>query len=116
MAAAFAVVAAWPWLRGGAPRPWAFAVGAAFLVIALAWPRALAPLNRWWTRLGELLNRIVSPVALALVYFAAIVPTGLAMRALGKDPLRLRPRRGAATYWIAREPPGPEPADMDRQF
>jgi hypothetical protein len=38
------------------------------------------------------------------------------MRALGKDPLRLRFDRGAATYWIPREPPGPPPDSFTDQF
>jgi saxitoxin biosynthesis operon SxtJ-like protein len=116
MAAAFAVIASWPLVRGGEMRAWALAVAGAFLAFAVAWPAALAVPNRLWMRLGLLLNRIVSPIALGLVFFLAILPTGLAMRALGKDPLRLRPRAGAATYWIAREPPGPEPRTMDQQF
>jgi hypothetical protein len=38
------------------------------------------------------------------------------MRALGKDPLRLRRDPEAKTYWIDREPPGPAPETMTEQF
>jgi hypothetical protein len=37
-------------------------------------------------------------------------------RWLGKDPLRLRLDRDAVTYWIERNPPGPPPDTMPRQF
>jgi len=36
---------------------------------------------------------------LALVFFIVVTPLGLAMRMLGKDPLRLRRPAGAESYW-----------------
>jgi len=86
------------------------------MLLALAWPRALAGLNRGWMRVGLLLNRVVSPVAIGVVYYLTLVPMGLAMRAFGKDPLRLKFDRAAISYWIAREPPGPDPKNMRDQF
>lgn len=56
----------------------------------------------------------MNPLVLGFLFFAAVTPMGLAMRALGKDPLRRRFDRAAATYWIRRDPPGPGP--MSRQF
>ena len=38
------------------------------------------------------------------------------MRVVGKDPLRLRWERDARSYWIMREPPGPDPKGMTQQF
>ena len=75
-----------------------------------------APATRLWHRFGLLLNRLVSPLALALVFYLTVTPTGLIMRALGKDPLRLKRDRDAASYWIMRDPPGPAPDSMPRQF
>jgi hypothetical protein len=40
------------------------AVAAVFAALALMWTAALAPLNKWWTKLGILLYRIVSPIVL----------------------------------------------------
>jgi predicted membrane metal-binding protein len=94
---------------------WLAAAGIAML-FALFWPVALAPLNRLWLRLGLLLYKVVNPVAMGLVFFTTVVPIGLVMRALGKDPLRLRRDPGAASYWIPREPPGPAPDTMKNQF
>jgi hypothetical protein len=37
-------------------------------------------------------------------------------RALGKDSIRRQADEGAVTYWIERQPPGPEPDTMRRQF
>ncbi len=113
-AAVFAVVALWPILGAEAPRLWALALAAAFLAVALAAPRRLAPLNRLWTRFGLLLSRVMNPLVLGLLFFVVVTPMGLVMRALGKDPLRRRLDRSAASYWIRRDPPGPAP--MSRQF
>lgn len=96
----------WGWL----------AAAAALLALALACPWILAPLNRLWGRLAVLLQRVVTPVVMLVVFVATVVPTGLIMRALGKDPLRLKADPTAKTYWIDREPPGPAPATMRNQF
>jgi hypothetical protein len=118
MAGFFALVGVAPLVFGkdGGPRLWALAVSAVFLVLALAWTAPLAPLNRVWFRLGMLLHRITSPVILALLYGVGILPVGLLMRAVGKDPLRLRRKADAASYWIPREPPGPAPETMANQY
>ena len=115
-AAIFAVLALWPLLHGEKFRLWALAAGGVFMVLALAWPRALSRMNRAWMRFGLSLNRIVSPVAIGVVYYLTLVPMSIAMRAFGKKPLRLGFDRAAASYWIPREPPGPDPQTMKDQF
>lgn len=117
MAAFFALVAVLPALhRPTHPiRWWAAVVAAAFLVLALARSDALRPLNHLWQKLGLLLSRIVSPIVLALLFYAIVTPVGWLMRAAGKDPLRLRRGQGAS-YWIVRQPPGPAPETMKHQF
>jgi hypothetical protein len=41
---------------------------------------------------------------------------GLAMRLLGKDPLKLRLDKDSGTYWVDRIPPGPAPETLKDQF
>ena len=115
-AALFAVIGAALWVGRGAVAAWPFAASGAFIAAARFRPGLLGPLNRAWFRLGLLLSRIVSPVVLAVLFYGVVTPTGLVMRLLGKDPLRLRFDRPAASYWIRRTPPGPEPASMRNQF
>jgi len=93
-------------------------LGAAVIALCLALlrPAVLAPLNRLWLRLGLVLYKVISPVAMGLVFFTTVAPIGLMMRAVGKDPLRLKRDPGAASYWIARDPPGPAPDTMKNQF
>jgi hypothetical protein len=112
----FAIIAAWPLVKGGPVRLWAAAVAAIFLVLALAAPRVLRPLNRAWTAFGVLLGKIISPIMLFVVYVIAVVPTGLILRLRGKDPLHRRFDPEAKSYWVHRVPPGKPDATMSRQF
>ena len=93
-----------------------FAASGLLLLVALLAPGVLAPLNRAWFRLGLLMSRVVNPLVLTVLFYAVVTPTGLLLRLLGKDPLRLRRDPRAATYWIDRRPPGPQPASMKNQF
>ncbi len=115
-AAVFTIIACVPLARGDLPSGWALAVAGVFAALALLAPRTLAPLNRAWFRLGMLLGAVVSPVVLGAIFFTTIAPIGLLMRSLGKDPLRLARDPQASTYWLRREPPGPPPASLERQF
>ena len=112
----FALVALWPLPGGGYPRWWALALATAFAALAWLRPVWLAPLNRWWTRLGLLLHRVVSPIVMGVLFFAVMTPFGLGWRLVRRDPLGLRFDPDASTYWIRREPPGPPPASIERQF
>jgi len=115
--AVFLIIAVWPLVSGGMVRWWSVFVAAAFALVTVAAPNLLALPNRLWLRFGLLLNRIISPVVLALLFYFVVTPMGALMRVFGKDSLRLRRRRGSdATYWIKRDPPGPKPDSMNHQF
>ena len=116
MAGALAIIGALPLIGGNWPIWWLYPPAAAFLATALVKPDLLAPLNALWTRFGLLLHRIVNPIMLGIMFFGVVVPTGLLMRLFRRDPLRLRFDRDAATYWIKRTPPGPDPTSMSDQF
>ena len=116
MAGAFAAVTALNVWHSG--RLWPWTAGLAVLLLAAGWlrPSVLHPLNLIWLKFGLLLHRIVNPVVMALLFFGTVWPTGLVMRALGKDLLRLKRQPDAHSYWIVRQPPGPSPETMKDQF
>jgi hypothetical protein len=97
----------WPWLGG---------IAALFLAAAYLWPTALKPFNRLWFKFGLLLHAVVSPLVMGLLFYVAVWPTGIVMRALGRDLLRLKREPDSDSYWIVRRPPGPAPETMKDQF
>ncbi len=111
-----AIIATYPLLGGGPIRIWPLFIAVIFLLLALAAPQVLATPNKIWTRLGDLLHRIASPLALGIVFYVTVLPTGLLLRLFNKDPLRLRFDRNATSYWIKREPPGPTAESLNNQF
>lgn len=115
-AVVFAIVCLLPLKEGGEPRLWAGIVAVAFLAVAFTVPKLLKPLNRLWFLVGMGLHHVVTPVVMGMVFFLTVTPIGLIMRALGKDPMRLKRDDAAASYWIIRQPPGPAPDSMRRQF
>jgi hypothetical protein len=116
MAAVAAIFGCLPLLRLAPPHWWLIGIAVAFAAFALVVPRALYPLNYLWFRLGLLLHRVMSPLIIGAVFFLCVTPIGLILRLVGKDVLSLRRRADLASYWIARDPPGPEPGTMTNQF
>lgn len=112
----FVLLAVLSFWHGTARWPVWLALAFVSLILALAAPQWLAPLNSLWTKIGLLLHRIVSPVFLAVLFYGCVVPVGFLMRLSGKDPLRLRYEPDAESYWIRRTPPGPAPQSFRDQF
>ena len=116
MAGALLVLGGVSYWRGNGISPWVAIAAALFFVAALALPTLLHPLNVIWHRFGLLLHSVMSPVVMGVLYFVAVWPTGIVMRALGKDMLRLEREESADSYWIVRQPPGLKPESMKDQF
>jgi hypothetical protein len=112
----FLAIALWPLLRHGPIRLTALGLALGFLIVSLITPKLLGPLNRLWLKFGALLHSITSPVILGVMFYLVITPIGLIMRLAGKDLLRLKFDPGCQSYWIKREPPGPEKESLIKQF
>ncbi|NQU60685.1 MAG: hypothetical protein HQ512_06115 [Rhodospirillales bacterium] len=100
----------------GAVRVWALAVAGGFLTAGLFMPAVLRPLNLLWFKFGMVLSKIINPVVMGLLFYLTITPIALLMRLFGKDPLHRRFNANTKSYWIVRDPAGPEPESMRRQF
>jgi len=115
-AVVFAIIALLP-LRHHLPvRWWALVIAVAFALAALAAPHVLAPLNKLWAKVGDLLHKITTPVIMGLLFFGALTPVAALMRLRGKDSLRLKRDTTSASYWIERKPPGPPPDSLNQAF
>jgi hypothetical protein len=112
----FVVIALLPWYFEQPIHHWALFVGAWFLLLALFFPQRLWRLNFLWMHLGLLMGKIVSPLAMAVVFFAVITPFGLVIRLFGKPLMPLGFDTNTASYWQVRQPPGPDPKTMKNLF
>jgi hypothetical protein len=112
----FLIIALWPLLKHGPIRLPLLGIALGFLAVSLIAPPLLGPLNRLWLKFGALLHSITSPIILGIMFYLVILPIGLIMRLLGKDLLRLGFDRTSSSYWIRREPPGPDKTSLNRQF
>ena len=116
MAGALAAVSSLNAWHAGRLWPWTATLAALFLAAGFIRPGILHPLNLVWLKFGLLLSRIVSPIVMALLFYGTVLPTGIVMRMMGKDLLRLKRQGATDSYWIVRSPPGPSPETMRDQF
>lgn len=116
MATFFLVIAVYPVLFAQSPRIWALVIAAAIFSAAMLIPNTLTAPNRWWMKFGLLMSAIVSPIALGVLFFGVITPYGWLMKKFGKSfiPTQFDPE--AESYWIPREPAGPDPESLQNQF
>ena len=108
----FLLISFWPSIEGQSLRIWALTVSLIFLVLGLLNSKLLSPFNLIWVKFGEVLGRIIAPIAMGVVYFIIITPIGLFMRLIGKDLLRTKFSKNNS-YCIKREK---NIGSMKRQF
>ena len=96
-------------LIGAVSYPWLIPVAGVLAIVTLTRAEWLAPAKHAWMKLGEILNKIVSPVVMGVIFFGIFTPVGVVMRLAGRDALamRLDKARTLPTYWVRRSPPGP---------
>lgn len=115
-AVVFLLIGLYPLLKDAPVRIWSLAIAGVFLFLAFFFSSVLQPLNILWFRFGMLLARIVNPIVMFVIYVVTIVPFGLGARLFGKDLLSMKLDPKQQTYWVDRDPPGPEPKSLKNQF
>jgi len=113
----FLLVAGYSWFEQ-LTRAWVYfwlALSGLFLFLTFMAPGILLPLNKAWYRLGLLMGKVVSPIVLGILFFIVITPVAIVTRLFGRDVLLLR-KRDVNSYWIERNPPGPQPESFKEQF
>jgi len=96
--------------------PYAGGLGALGILLGLALPRWLRPVERVWMKVARVMGWVMTRVILTLVFFLVFTPIGLGMRLFGRDPLSLSIDRRAASYWIPRAAGKRPPESMERMF
>jgi hypothetical protein len=101
--------------RGLLPARYWIAVLAAMGLIALSAclrPRWFRGFYRGSTKVGYYLSQAIARGILELMFLLLITPLGLVLRLAGKDPLQIRRRPDATSYWH----PAKETSPLDRLF
>ena len=92
------IIALWPLTNNENIRIWSLIISLIFLILGIFNSNLLTSMNKLWMKFGLLLGKIVSPVVMAVIYFGVVTPTGLIMRILGKDILKLN-KKNYNSYW-----------------
>ncbi len=108
----FILIAFYPLLNDGSIRLWSLLVSLIFLILGLLNSKILNPLNNLWYKFGLILNKVISPLIMGIIFFLIVAPIGILMRILKKDLLNLK-YNNKKTYWI--EKSGPK-SSMKNQF
>ncbi len=112
----FSLLTIWPLFSGRSPRWGALALAFLFLATALLFPRALGPLNRLWAKLGLVLQKIMTPLIMGVLFYLLFTPIGVLLRIFGKDPMRKKLEPQSKTYWMGRGESEPKPQTLSNQF
>ena len=98
------IVGGLSWWRTGLV-PYAIWGGGGLLALVYGLVPALRrPVYVGWTYAAFPIGWTVSHLLLGLIYFGVITPIGIALRALGRDPLTRRFDPAARSYWIRYSP------------
>ena len=98
----FLIITLWPLLKQNDIRIWSLIISSIFLILGLINSKLLLPLNKIWFKFGILLGNVIAPIIMGLIYFLVVTPTGLIMKLLGKDLLKLKKNKNN-TYWLNKD-------------
>jgi hypothetical protein len=105
MAVAFAVLGGFLLWRGHWQPKYFFWIAGAFLVLGLAVPVVLRPVQRAWMAFAIAFGWMMTRVILVLLFYVGITPIALIARLVGKRFLDLGFEPARASYWITRPAP-----------
>lgn len=91
-------------------------LAAVFALLGTLVPTRLGRVERAWMALGHAIGRVTTPIIFTLLWWLAVLPTGLLRRTFGRSPLARD--INAPSYWAKREPRDADVARraMERQF
>ena len=96
----FIIVSAWLFFENQEFIIWPLIVAFVFLILGLTNSKLLTPLNKAWNQFGILLGNFIAPIVMGIIFFLIVTPTGLILRLMRKDVLRLKKNKDKKTYWI----------------
>ena len=101
-AVVFGLIAFWPLIKGDDIRIWALVISIIFFVLGLINSKILTPLNKLWFKFGIILGNFIAPIVMGIIFFLVVTPTGIIMKLLGKDLIKLK-KNNEKSYWIEKK-------------
>ena len=98
----FSLIALWPLIKGHEIRLWSLTISIIFLTLGLMNSKILTPLNKLWFKLGIFLGNFIAPIIMGIIFSFVVTPTGIIMKLLGKDLIRLK-KNNEDSYWIKKK-------------
>ena len=86
------------------------------LIIGLFLPKVIRPVIIALHYVGFYLGMVNSKILLIIFYYLFVSPIGFLLRLIKKNPLDLKIKKDAGSYWIKRENVGFEKKDFENQF
>ena len=108
----FLIIGIYPLINQDSIRIWSIVISIIFLILGLFNSKILTPLNILWFKFGMILGKFVSPIVMGIIFFLVVTPTGIIMKLLGKDLLKLKKNK-SKSYWIIRSE---DNSNMKNQF
>jgi len=99
----FLLITLWPILNNNDIRIWSLIISFVFLALGSINSKLLTPLNKLWFKFGIFLGSIIAPIIMGFVFFLIVTPTGLIMKILKKDLLKLKNNNNSNTYWLEKD-------------
>ena len=98
----FLLISLWLFINNKTLVYWPLIISIVFLILGLLNAKILTPLNKAWIKFGEILGSIISPLVMGIIFFGIVTPTGLFLKLIGKDVLKLKQDK-KNTYWIEKD-------------
>ncbi len=98
----FGIIAFWPITNDHEIRLWSLIVSLVFLILGILNSKLLNPLNKMWFKFGIFFGNFITPIIMGIIFFFVVTPTGLFMRFLGKDLIKLK-KNDKKSYWIEKK-------------
>ena len=80
-------------------------IGALIAVLSFAWPPAIKPIFIGLMLVAAPIGMVVGELAMLLIFLGIFLPISLVFRLMGRDALRLKIDKNAASYWQPKSEP-----------
>jgi hypothetical protein len=90
-----------PWVFDATSMPlWPWILAGLLWLPALFIPSVLRPVYVTWMKIGHGIGWVNTRIILGVLFYVVILPMGLIMRLLGKDPMARKRDKSASSYRI----------------